>query len=191
MWFTEDAWSPIILCVIAAVIFFIAWSTTQRPRLLIGVPLMLLVAVAIYFVEQSVVTDREQVENDLHSLLRTFVEESQQVTSSTAPEDIRSLDFFAAQNATDRARVTAGLLLVVIEDDVRITDVQTRLTNENTRAVTHFRANGNVGMSNVGGRHFSSRWELTWQKEADRWAVTRTKMLNVMTGEEQQIPRID
>lgn len=192
MWFTEEAWSPIILCVIAAVICCIAWSTTQRPRLLLGVPLLLLVAVVIYFVELSIVTDLEQVEADLHSLLNTFVEESQEMhrSSGQAPANLRSLDFFSAQNTIDRARVAAAVNLVVIDKDMRITDVQTRLTNENTRAVTHFRANGNVGHSGAGG-HFSSRWELTWQKEGDRWTVARTKMLNVMTGEEQSIPRID
>ena len=194
MWFTEDAWSPIILCVIAAVIFLIAWSTTQRPRLLLGVPLLLLAAVVIYFVEQSIVTDLEQVEADLHSLLHTFVEESQEVRpgAGQGPDSLRSPDFFSAQNTTDRARVVAAVSLVVVDPSIRITDVQTRLTNENTRAVTHFRANGNVSLSGAsGGGHFSSRWELTWQKEGGRWAVTRTKMLNVMSGEEQAIPRID
>jgi len=194
MWFTEDAWSPIILCVIAAVVLLIAWSTTQRARLLLGVPLLLLACVVIYFVEQSIVTDLEQVEDDLHSLLHTFVDESQEVRpgAGQAPDSLRSLDFFSAQNTTDRARVAAAVNLVVVDPAIRITDVQTRLTNENTRAVTHFRANGNVSLSGAGGGgHFSSRWELTWQKEGDRWAVTRTKMLNVMSGEEQRIPRID
>ena len=194
MWFTEDAWSPIILCVIAAVIFLIAWSTTQRPKLLLGAPVLLLAAVVIYFVEQSIVTDLEQVEADLHSLLHTFVEESQEVRpgAGQGPDSLRSLDFFSAQNTTDRARLVAAVTLVMVDPAIRITDVQTRLTNENTRAVTHFRANGNVSISAAnGGGHFSSRWELTWQKEGGRWAVTRTKMLNVMSGEEQQIPRID
>ncbi len=194
MWFTEDAWSPIVLCVIAAVVFLIAWSTTQRSRLLLEVPLLLIAAVVIYFVEQSIVTDLEHVEADLHSLLHTFVEESQEVRpgASQVPDTLRSLDFFSAQNTTDRTRVAAAVNLVSIDPDFRITDVQTRLTNENTRAVTHFRANGNVSLSGAsGGGHFSSRWELTWQKEGGRWAVTRTKMLNVMSGEEQPIPRID
>ena len=42
MWFTEDAWSPIILCIVACVIFFIAWSTTRKSKLLIAIPLLLL-----------------------------------------------------------------------------------------------------------------------------------------------------
>jgi hypothetical protein len=194
MWFTEDAWSPIVLCVLGAVILIIAWSTTQRPRLLLGVPLLLIAAAVIYFVEQSIVTDLERVEADLHLLLHTFVEESQEFRpgADTAPDSLQSLEFFSAQNTTDRTRVAAAVNLVSVDSDVRITDVQTRLTNENTRAVTHFRANGNVSLAGTGGGgHFSSRWELTWQKEGDQWTVTRTKMLNVMTGEEQAIPRID
>lgn len=194
MWITENAWPPVILCILGAVVLLVAWSTTQRPRLLIGIPVLLIAAAIIYFVEQTIITDREQVEADLHSLLDTFIEESQQTRADSArhSRDYRTLEFFSPQNVTDRTRVAAALSLVTVDRNIRITDIQTRLTNDNTRAVTHFRANGTVSVGGVGsGGHFSSRWELTWQKEGGRWAVTRTRMLNVMTGEEQSIPRVD
>ena len=75
MWFTEDAWSPIILCTVVAEIFFIAFMTTQRARFLIALPLLLLAAITIYFAEIAIVTDGEQVEKNLHDLVDTFVEE--------------------------------------------------------------------------------------------------------------------
>ena len=77
MWFTEDAWSPIILCFVIGVLCFIAWSTSQRPRYLIAIPLLGAIAIVIYFAEQAIMTDREEVEANLFQLVNTLVEESQ------------------------------------------------------------------------------------------------------------------
>lgn len=193
MWFSEDAWSPIIVIAVAAAICFIAWSSTQRSRYLIAVMILALCAVITHFVEQAIVTDGEKVEIDLHNLIDTFIAESQSISSMQQAEVVQSLRFFSDQNASDRARVRAAVILADVSPDTRVTDVQIRLTNENTRAITHFRANGTVSLSGGGGGggHYASRWELTWQKEAGEWKITRVKMLNPMSGEEQRIPRID
>lgn len=192
MWFTEDAWSPIILCCVVAAIFVIAFMTTQRARYLAALPLLLLAAITIFFFEQAMVTDREQVEKNLHDLIATFVEESHQlgVGSGEIPEIVRCQNFFAENNTEDRARVVAALMVVRVEHDIRVTDVQIQLTNKDTMAVTHFRANATVSAGSFSGHH-PSRWELTWQKQAGAWKVTRTRMLNVVSGEEQRIPRVD
>ena len=190
MWFTEDAWSPIILCMVVGVIFLIAWSTSQRPRYLIAIPVIAILAVVIYFAERAIVTDREHVEASLLDLINTFVEESQVIGTSgnEVPPDTKCLEFFSAQNVTDRARVSAALVFVSVNDDIRVTDVSIKLTNENTRAITHFRANATFSATGLDGGYHPSRWELTWQKEGDEWKVTRTKYLNIMTGDEQRIP---
>ena len=192
MWFTEDAWSPIILCTVIAAIFVIAFMTTQRARYLAALPLLLLAAITIYFAEQAIVTDREQVDKNLRDLISTFVEESHQfgVGSKEVPEQVRCQSFFAANNLTDRARVVAALMVVHVGDDIRITDVKIQLTNQDTMAVTHFRANATVTAGSFSGHH-PSRWELTWQKQGGEWKITRTRMLNPVSGEEQRIPRVD
>jgi len=192
MWFTEDAWSPIILCVVAGVIFFVAWSTTRKSAFLLALPLLLLIAITLFFLERAIVTDGEQVEQNLFSLIDTFVEESQQLVmgSQEIPEEVRCHHYFSVSNTTDRTRVVAALMVVRIDDGISVKDVEVRLTNENTRAVTHFRANATLSAGSFTGHH-PSRWELTWQKEAGEWKITRTRMLNVMTGEEQTIPRVD
>ena len=189
MWFTEDAWSPIILCLVVGVIFFIAWSTTQRPRFLTAIPVLIVAAIVIYFAEQSIVTDRERVETTLNDLVATFVDESHSFgqPGTGATVEPKCLDFFSAQNIKDRTRVLAALLFVSVDEDLRVTDVSVQLTNENSRAITHFRANATVTGGGFSGYH-PSRWELTWQKEAGEWKVTRTKFLNIMTGDEQMIP---
>ena len=188
MWFTEDAWSPIIVCVVVGVLFFVGFSVTQRQKWLLPVPLLLVACIAIYFIEQAIVTDTERVEQSLLELIDTFALESRQTPKNQTPLCLR---FFSVRNDRDRKRVGAASFLVRV-DNQRVTDVQIKLTNQSTRAITHFRANGDVSLgASGGGSHYSSRWELTWQKEADEWKVTGTKMLNVMTGDEQNIPNVD
>lgn len=192
MWFTEDAWSPILLCTVVAAIFFIAFMTTQRARFLIALPLLLLAALTIYFVEIAIVTDTEQVENNLRDLVSTFVEESRQfgVGSIEKPEQVRCQSFFAENNTVDRTRVVAALMFVQVEGDIRVTDVTIQLTNRDTMAVTRFRANATFSAGSNTGHH-PSRWEMTWQKQAGEWKITRTRMLNVMNGQEMNIPGVD
>ncbi|MGZ0168095.1 MAG: hypothetical protein ACKVHE_00905 [Planctomycetales bacterium] len=192
MWFTEDAWSPIILCTIIAAIFFIAFMTTQRPKFLIALPLLLLAAITIYLAEIAIVTDGEQVEKNLHDFVDTFVEESHQFGSGSAtiPEQARCQSFFAETNIVDRTRVVAALMFVQVEGDIRVTDVRIQLTNKDTMAVTHFRANATFAAGSQSGHH-PSRWEMTWQKQAGEWKITRTKMLNFMNGQEMQVPGVD
>lgn len=192
MWFTEDAWSPIILCTVIAAIFFIVFMTTQRARFLIALPLLLLAAVTIYFVEIAIVTNSEQVEKNLHDLVDTFVEESHQFGSgsATVPEQARCQSYFAETNTVDRTRVVAALMFVQVEGDIRVTDVKIQLTNQDTMAVTHFRANATFSAGSNTGHH-PSRWEMTWQKQAGEWKITRTKMLNVVNGKEMPVPGVD
>ncbi|MFT5094672.1 MAG: hypothetical protein ACKVII_02330 [Planctomycetales bacterium] len=192
MWFTEDAWSPIILCTVIAAIFFIAFATTQRARFLIALPLLLLAAITIYFAEIAIVTDSEQVEKNLQDFVDTFVEESHLLGagSNAKPEQVRCQSFFAVNNTVDRTRVVAALMFVQVEGDIRVTDVKIQLTNQETMAVTHFRANATFSAGSNTGHH-PSRWEMTWQKQAGEWKITQTKMLNAVNGQEMSVPGVD
>lgn len=186
MWFTEDAWSPIIACVLlAALCFVIAWMA-QKPKLLSAVALLLVAAVAIFFVEQAIVTDLEHVEGQLIELVDTFVRETQANPKAAQPQCVR---FFSERNDRDKARIAAAVALVRV-DSVRVTDVQTKVTNQGTRAITLFRANGTVSIGSEGGQ-YPTRWELSWQKEAGEWRITTTRMLNAVNGTEIGIPRVD
>jgi len=191
MWFTEDAWSPIALIAAAVILCCIVWSRTQRRHFLIAAVLLLLAAITTYFVEQVIVTDGEKVETSLFDLIETFVAESQSITQLPRTQNVQSERFFSEQNTIDRARVRIAITIAEVSNDLRISDVQVRLTNENTRAITHFRANGTVATGATAGSHHVSRWELTWQKQAGEWKITRTRMLNPMNGQEQNIPRVD
>ncbi len=186
MWFTEDAWSPIVVCVLIAALCLAAAFMAQRAKLLWAVAVMLVAAVAIFFVERAIVTDTEQVEGQLTELVDTFVRESKETPKNKQPQCVR---FFAERNDRDKARIAAAVALVRV-NDVRVTDVQIKVTNQGTRALTQFRANGTVAIGSEGG-HFPTRWELSWQKEAGEWRVTTTRMLNTVNGTEVAIPRVD
>ena len=190
MWFTEDAISPMILFGVVAIGLYVAWTSTRQRKYLTWAVIAVAAAVVVFVAEQAIVTDPEKVESTLLELIDTFIEESRTVTGSSAPAVVRCHSFFAADNASDRGRVTAALLLVEVQADLRITDVQVRLTNNSTRAITHFRANGTVSVSGA-PYHRPTRWELTWRKDGGEWKVTNTKMLNVMNGDEIPIPRVD
>ena len=186
MWFTEDAWSPIFVLIIFGMIAAVSFALTQRDKWLYPLPILLVAAIAIYVVEQQIITPREKVQAELTKLIDAFVAETQATTKSKEP---KSVEFFSQNNKRDRARVVAAILLVNIADQ-RLTDAHVQLTNQETRAITQFRANGTVSTAGAGG-HFATRWELTWQLEAGEWKVVSTWMLDPVSGKEQAIPRVD
>ena len=196
MWFTEDAWSPIILCIVACVIFFIAWSTTRKSKLLIAIPLLLLAAVTIFFVEKAIETPLEKLEATLFDLVDTFVQESQntQPAPNMSEDDVaarvRSDDFFTEGNEADRKRVIRGLLLVSVSDDVSVKDVELDVTSDFTQATARFRVNGTVAAGAFSG-HRVSYWEMHWKMTIEGWKITRTIMLDPVNGSEKPIPRVD
>ena len=191
MWFTEDAWSPIILCVVIAAIFFIAYVQTQREKFLYPIGLVVLAAITIFFVEQVIVTDLEKIEERLKALVTTFVEESQSTNNGIIPTNVRCFDFFAEANTIDRDRVAKAIAVVSVEDDLRVPSIETTLSDSDSRAVTDFRANGTVSTEVAGGRHFATRWQMTWQKIGGEWKITETRMLDVVSGDPMTIPRVD
>lgn len=79
-----------------------------------------------------------------------------------------------------------ALTIVDIPEPVRISDVRTTMSNNNSRAVTQFRASAVVHVAgSADGVHYPTRWELTWQVEQGEWKILRATRLHIMTGEEQ------
>ena len=186
MWFTEDAWSPIVMCTLIGGLSLVGALTLQKPKLMLATLVLAIAAVVIYFVEQAIVTDTERIELSLQSLVDTFVSESQ---ANPKPQQAICANYFGARNTRDRHRIAAAVAIVRVED-LRLTDVSIQLTNQGTRAITQFRANGTVRVGAEGG-HYPTRWELSWQKEAGEWKITNTRMLHAVRDEEIQIPLVD
>lgn len=173
MWFTEDPWPPMIILGICALLALAWWRQNQR-LLALGIAVgCLLLAGAVYVVEQWIVTPAELVQQKTVDLCWNF--------KRKAPETIEAFSDSAPQL---KVLCQTAMSLVNVGDDLRLTDLQARMSNEDTRAITHFRANATVTyMGQVGG-YQPSRFELTWARENDDWKIIAVRRLNPVSGEE-------
>lgn len=179
MWFTDNPWPPIVIFGMLAVVFVAMWSSKKRAFFLVLAGAMSLLAVGTFFAEQYILTTEEQVEAEVYRLTDSFEQLDIPVT----------LEFYSARATKQRNNIKQAGALIDEINSLRITDVSVELLMENSRARTHFRANGTVTGSLLGqslSQNFSTRWLLTWQREEDEWKVIETQRLHPITGEEIQ-----
>jgi hypothetical protein len=172
-WFTETPWPPIFLLGIAACVLLAVWSSQKRAVWLIAALAAVVSAVAVYFIESSIITEAERVEKNVYELKTAFERK----------DKTRTLSFFSLQAPEPRERVEQALEWVDLPDGVDIKDMSVRMSNENTRAVARFRANGTVSFRGMLPQHAASRWELTWQKEGNDWKIIDVVRLNPINDE--------
>ncbi len=175
-WFTDDPWPAIFILVIAACVMLALWTSQKRGIWLVGVLVMLSGAVALFFIEKAIVTEKEQVEQNVLDLTSAFARKDKDQTLSYFSEQARSLQNIA----------TSALEWIDLPQGLDIKDMDVRMTNENTRAVVRFRANGTVSFRNLASSHAASRWEVTWQKEARDWKIIDVVRLNPLKEEKMQ-----
>src|SRR5579863_9661914 len=168
IWFTETPWPPIIILAIAAIVCLAAWASQKRGFWLVGGVLAVAAIVAVYFIERSIVTEAERVEQSVHSLAAAVQRKDREA----------ALAFFSVQAPELRNQIQQGLSLVEFPNGIDIKDVQVRTSNEETRAVSHFRANGTVSVSGVASRHVATRWSVTWQREGTQWKIIEVQRLH-------------
>lgn len=177
MWFTEDAWTPMALLAVGAVICLGLWNTSRRKGYLLAAAGFVLACGGAWVVEKSVVTDREQLELLVQNLCDDF-----------RRKDRRTLDYFAAQAEPLREMAEDAMELVDVQNDLRVTDFETELTNNNSRARVHFRANATLAVKaigNVGRQPF--RAIIEWQREAGAWKIVNIRRLNPLNGQEMPV----
>jgi ketosteroid isomerase-like protein len=167
-WFTENPWPPIVILGLVAAACLAAWSSQKRANWLVGSVVALAAAAVIYFVSQSVVTEGERVAQQVHALADAF----------TKKDVDRTLAFFSPQANDLRAQCRAAFAWVEFPEGLDIKDMKVTLSNENSRAVSHFRANGTVSIRGTATTHAASRWEVTWQKEAGQWKIVEVQRLH-------------
>ncbi len=172
-WFTENPWPPIILLVIAAGGMLAIWSSQKRGIWLLGTVTAIAAAVAVFLVARAIITEAERVEQKVHAVAEAFERKDKDAT----------LAYFSVQRPKLRALVVQALEWVDLPNGVDIKDMSVRLTNENTRAVARFRANGTVSFKQMGSQHAPSRWEVTWQKEAGDWKIIAVDRLHTLKDE--------
>jgi hypothetical protein len=178
MWFTEDPWPPIVLCGLLAAVFAFLWSGNRRGVYLAAAFGLCLAAGGIYFLERSIVTERERVEAAVYELCSAFQKKD-------APA---VLNFFSANDLVDRLLVDQAIKRVTVKDDLRVSDVHVTMKAADSRAISHFRANATIsvdGFGEVGYQPF--RCELTWQREGGAWKIIKVTRLDPLSGKELSV----
>src|SRR5262245_40755728 len=117
MWFTETPWPPIIILLILAAILVGAWYPNRRGWPLVGVAIIVLLCVGIFFIERAIVTDREIVEASVIDMVEACKRGDIPATT----------DFISPQRLPLRVLIAGAMKLVDIEDDVHVTDLDVRM----------------------------------------------------------------
>ena len=190
MWFTETPWPPILIFCVFGVLLFLGWVSQRKTGYLAGVALCLALCGLVFVVEQQIVTETERVEQRLLDFTAAFQRDSLQrgllnAVIGGGPE-LESLKFLQGDEV--RRLATHALDLVDIQDDVRISDIRTKMSNKDSRAITQFRASASITVSGYSAARQPSRWELTWGKEDGEWKVLRATRLNFMSGQPMDSP---
>lgn len=187
MWFTETPWPPIIGLLVVGVFLFVGWLSQRKTVFLAGVALCLALCGVVFVVEQQIITERERVEQTLLDFAAVFQQDSMQqglVNLLIPGPQPATLSYISAAADNTRRMAEAALNFVDLPEPVRISDVRTTMSNNDSRAVTQFRASATVRMGGYSeGVHQPSRWELTWQREKGEWKIVRATRLHFMTGE--------
>jgi hypothetical protein len=173
-WFTENPWPPIFILGLVVCALLAVWSSQKRGIWLIGVLVAVMLAGAIFFVEKSIVTERERIEQKVLDLTAAF----------QLKDHDRTLSFFSAQEPELRQTAENALQWVTL-DDLDVKDFDVRLFGEGTGAVSRFRANGNGSGFGLRG-HFATRWDVTWQKEGGDWKIIAVQRLGTLKDEKLQ-----
>ncbi len=174
MWFTENAWPPMLIAGLAALVCLALWNSNRRGIHLVAALVCLLLCAGFYFLERAIVTEGERLQQVVVSLCNDF--RNKRVAET--------VNHFSNAAPGLKVQVLAAMAMVTIHDDLRLTDFSTNLTNQNSRGTVHFRANATlseVGQGNVG--HYPSRFVLTFQREQGEWKIIEVERLHPLTGE--------
>jgi hypothetical protein len=177
MWFTEDPWPPMLLCGVGAIVAVAFWSSSKRVLPLVISALCCVLAGGVYLVEAAILTPAEQVEGLVVQLCHEFQRKDQ-----------AALAHFSNTAPTLRDLCASAMELVEVDNDLRLTDFQTRVTNQESRVVTQFRANATLkvqGFGSVG--HQPARIELTWAKEGTDWKIIALRRMHPLKDEEMEV----
>jgi hypothetical protein len=179
-WFTDNPWPLVVLLGIAAGAMVAVWSSQKRGIWLMGALACVLAGAAVFVVERSIITERERVEKSILDLTAAFVREDRETV----------LGYFSVQAPDLRAIAQQGMEMVDFPNGIDIKDMSVHVSNENSRAISRFRANGlaSISLAGLSGQHqFASRWEVTWQKEGNDWKIIDVVRLHPLKEERMRI----
>ncbi|MEQ9406795.1 MAG: hypothetical protein RIK87_03680 [Fuerstiella sp.] len=169
---TENPWPLLILLVVTGVVAVISGSS--KGWLAAGI--CLLAAVGLFFLEQYVVTAREQVEIELNQMLTHFKNRDVDAIGGQICKESDELKSIAER----------GLEMVDLSESFHLSSVDVELNESEDTATAWVRANGDVTLRTHGGgsRHIPTFWKTTWTLEDGVWKLRDVIRLNPANGQE-------
>jgi hypothetical protein len=178
VWFTENPWPPIVIAGLLALIFIVLWRSSGRGLHLMLAAALIVFCIGTYFAERAIVTEGERLQQRVVELCDAFRQKQREKT----------LDYVSDSQPALKAIFAAALELVTIQSDFRLSDFQTTLTNENSRAQVHFRANATISVQGFGDVGYQpARLILTFQREKGDWKIIGVDRLNPITGKSMDV----
>lgn len=171
MWFTENAWQPMLLFTLLAMVAAMVWSRRLQARYLVAAAVFLLLVATTWFVEQQIVTERERIHDSVLGITRAFQQRDLEKTVSYVSRRADDLKFL----------IGTAYNVVEVKDDMRVTDVEIDLLNRQTRARTRFRVNATFAAGGTVDR-MPTRWEAIWQLEEQEWRMISIIQLDPVSG---------
>lgn len=173
MWLTENAWQPMLfLALIGMALGMVGYRRLQK-RYAAGMIICFLLVGMTWFIEKQVVTEKERVHASVIG-----------ITTAFGDRDLDKTVGYVAQRSQDlRFLIGYAYNLVEFKGDMRVTDIEIEMTNNESRAKTRFRVNGTISalkQSYTG--HQPTRWEATWQVEAGEWKMIDIIQLDPVSG---------
>ncbi len=175
MWFTENPWPPMLIACFGALICFGLWNADRRNLYFFLAMAFLGMTGGIYAVERVIVTEGERLQDDVAMLCHQFQH-----------RDPKTLDHFSDTAPEWKTLVSETMKVVTIQDDLRLTDFQTIVTNEHSRATVHFRANATISAMGFNGHH-PFRCIFSFQKEGGQWKIIDVQRLDPIKGDPIEI----
>jgi hypothetical protein len=173
MWPSENPWPVIFLCVSGAVGLMICWSQFRRRGLLVGAAAAVLLALIAWIYDLQVVTDTEQIRQNVYNITRAFQKRDLDATISYVSPAAKEL----------RLIIGSAFNMVEVHDDMRVTDVRVEVLSNGERAKSRFRVNATI-TTHAMTQRISSLWEARWQPEEGTWKMIDILQFDPLNGEQ-------
>lgn len=175
MWFTENPWPPMLAAGLAALVCFGLWNSDRRNVYFILMLTFLGMTGGIYAVERAIVTEAELLQSSVVEMCDEF-----------RRRDPKTLDHFSDNAPEWKSVCQTAMKIAEIDNDLRVTGFETTITNKESRAKVHFRANATISAMGSSGHH-SFRCVLTFQKEGGDWKIIDVERLDPINGAKMEI----
>lgn len=177
MWFTENAWPPMIIAGIVAVIFLAMWNANRRNLHLILAVACLLLGVGFYYLERLIVTDGERLQEIVVNLCHDFRDKNPRV-----------MEYVSDTHPEYKLMFATAMAMVNVHNDLRLSDFQTTLNEQGTEGTVHFRANASLTIAGAGDVGYQpARLVLKFQREKGGWKIIEIRRLNPLNGKDMGV----